>query len=264
MAAFFKTVDYRLEQLRFELREDPTSRIFFKLGEHLRREGEIDEAIEVLRNGLSQHPRYVAAWVSLGRALHDKGDAADAVVAFSKALELDPENGVAARSAGEAAIANGDWIEAVKNLKRARGIMPQDDALDERIVFVEERLDELGMLEVKAPDTSVEATPAHVPAEDPEAEEIFVVDEAGGAGPEENANDVFETTWDEPGSAADEVVIEEPEVFAETPESVDEIEAEGEEPLILSEETDFEIVSDDSSEDAVIRHRFDGGRGATK
>ena len=97
-------MDYRLEQLRFELREDPSSRIFFKLGEFLRKEGELDEAIEVLRTGIKQHPRYVAAWVSLGRAQLDNGDADGAREALDRALQLDPENAVAARAMGEAAI----------------------------------------------------------------------------------------------------------------------------------------------------------------
>ena len=62
-------MDYRIEQLRYLLREDPSSRIFFQLGELLRREGDAAEAVEVLESGLERHPRYVAAWVSLGRVL---------------------------------------------------------------------------------------------------------------------------------------------------------------------------------------------------
>ncbi len=127
-------MDYRLEQLRFELREDPSSRIFFKLGEHLRREGELDEAVEILRRGLEEHPTYVSAWVSLGRALIDRGiESTEASTALGRALALDPENAVASRYAGEAAIANGEWVEAIKALKRARALSPHDEALDERI-----------------------------------------------------------------------------------------------------------------------------------
>ena len=58
-------MDYRLEQLRFQLREDPSSRLFFQLGELLRKEGRLEEAVGVLEEGLEKHPRYVAAWVSL-------------------------------------------------------------------------------------------------------------------------------------------------------------------------------------------------------
>ncbi len=153
-------MDYRLEQFRFELREDPSSRVFFKLGEHLRREGELQEAIAVLGNGLEQHPKYVAAWVSLGRALLDAGSSRQAAEALSRALALDPENAVASRFAGEAAIANTEWVEAIKALKRARALSAPDDTLDERILFVERHLAAIGQLQVAAPFARPTGTPA--------------------------------------------------------------------------------------------------------
>ena len=186
-------MDYRLEQLRFELREDPSSRIFFKLGEHLRREGEFDEAIEVLRDGLKQHARYVAAWVSLGRAQLENGDAEGAQASLERSLQIDPENAVAARAMGEAAIVNGDWVTAVKALKRARGLSPQDDALDERITFVEARLAELGLL--KKPALAVTNRPQAPPdsghGEGATGEEPFAVQSAGDTGQWDDADDVF-------------------------------------------------------------------------
>lgn len=186
-------MDYRLEQLRFELREDPSSRIFFKLGEHLRREGELGEAIDVLRTGLKEHGRYVAAWVSLGRAQLDNGDADGARDSLERALQLDPENAVAARAMGEAAIVSGNWVTAVKALKRARGLAPQDDALDERIAFVEARLAELGLLEEPAPATKNRAEAPAKGEQSAEAtgEEPFAVQSAGDTGAWADANDVF-------------------------------------------------------------------------
>jgi len=186
-------MDYRLEQLRFELREDPSSRSFFKLGEHLRREGQLDEAIEVLRAGLEEHDRYVAAWVSLGRAQLDNGDAENAQISLERSLQLDPENAVASRAMGEAAIVNDDWLTAVKALKRARGLSPQDDSLDERIAFVEEHLDELGLLK-KAPPVVNFWTEASVDggqSGDATREEPFAVQSAGDTGMWDDANDVF-------------------------------------------------------------------------
>jgi Flp pilus assembly protein TadD len=186
-------MDYRLEQLRFELREDPSSRIFFKLGEYLRREGELDEAIEVLRTGLKEHDRYVAAWVSLGRAQLDNGDAEGAQISLEQSLQLDPENAVAARAMGEAAIVNGDWVTAVKALKRARGLSPQDDALDERITFVEARLAELGLLKEPASANNIrtEAPAESGRSEEAPGEEPFAVQSGGDTGVWDDANDVF-------------------------------------------------------------------------
>jgi Flp pilus assembly protein TadD len=240
-------MDYRLEQLRFELQEDPSSRVFFKLGEHLRRVGEVDEAVEVLRSGVESHPHYVSAWVSLGRALHDQGDTEGAWQAFSRALELDPENGVAARCAGEAAIANGQWIEAVKNLKRARGMMPQDETLDERIAFVEERLEELGMLEIRP---QVEEGAEEAPAE--EFSDVDADADAGNLGDHEGdpvvgPDDVFETGWEEDQEIADPTearVIDDEDVAVPT-----EVPAPGEpeEDLVAPEEPEIEFIVDDGT-----------------
>lgn len=179
-------MDYLVEQLRFELREDPSSRVFFRLGEHLRREGELEEAVGILRAGVAHHPRYVAAWVSLGRALLESGDDREASEALARALELDPENGVAARHAGEAAIAGGEWVAAIKALKRARALSGQDDALDARILFVEQRLAENGQLEVPTPaPRRAGPQPAAVP------ERVFPVDDAA-SGAHRAVGDVFE------------------------------------------------------------------------
>lgn len=180
-------MDYLVEQLRFELREDPSSRVFFRLGEHLRREGELAEAVEILRAGLAHHPRYVAAWVSLGRALLGNGDDRGATEALARALELDPENGVAARHAGEAAIAGGEWVQAIKALKRARALSGQDDALDERILFVERQLAENGQLEVPTP------APRRVSAPPPAAAERVFPFEDADSGVHVVEEDVFST-----------------------------------------------------------------------
>ena len=188
-------MDYRLEQFRFELREDPSSRSFFKLGECLRREDELDEAVQTLRAGLKLHPGYIAAWVSLGRALLAGGKNIGAAEALAQALELDPDNAVAALFAGEAAIANEEWVEAVKTLKRARGLTPQDDALDERIAFVENKLAGLGLLEQPKPIAPAKPAPPPVPVETGAAGEPFAVQTAGDTGEWEDANDVFAAGW---------------------------------------------------------------------
>jgi len=140
-------MDYRIEQLRYLLREDASSRIFFQLGELLRREGDAEEAVRVLQKGLERHPRYVAAWVSLGRSFRDLDSLAEAEHAFETALEIDRENPVAARLLGETAAERGDWLQAVKALKLTRALAGGDDELDAQIARVEERLDEDGRLE---------------------------------------------------------------------------------------------------------------------
>ena len=253
-------MDYRLEQLRFELREDPSSRIFFKLGEFLRREGELDEAIEVLRTGLKKHDRYVAAWVSLGRAQLDNGDAEGARVALERALQLDPENAVAARAMGEAAIVNAEWLTAVKALKRARGLAPQDDALDERITFVEAQLAELGLLK-EPPSGAGDQAEAHTAGDQDDAagEEPFAVRPGGDTGQWDDAGDVFAAGWveEKPATEAGEAAEDRetmPEVAAETSEDSGSFAP----PLPLTEDDVAAMVSGegpvDMAEPAVVVH----------
>ena len=130
-------MDERIIELRAELREDPTSRLFYQLGELLRREEAHEEAVRVLRAGLAHHPRYVAAWVALGRSLSTLERHAEAEEACAEALELDPENAVAARMIGESAAARGDLARAVKALELARVLAPRDPDLEELIAEVE-------------------------------------------------------------------------------------------------------------------------------
>jgi hypothetical protein len=140
-------MDYRIEQLRYLLREDPSSRIFYQLGELLRREGEAAQAVEVLKTGLERHPRYVAAWVCLGRSQRDLHALEEAASAFRTALEIDRENPVAARLLGETAIEQKDWLGAVKALKLSRALSGADEGLDAEIAMVESHLDDDGRLE---------------------------------------------------------------------------------------------------------------------
>jgi len=222
-------MDYRLEQFRFELREDPSSRSFFKLGECLRREDELDEAVQTLRAGLKLHPGYIAAWVSLGRALLAGGKSIGAAEALAQALELDPDNAVAALFAGEAAIANEEWVEAVKNLKRARGLTPQDDTLDERIVFVEGKLAGLGLLEKPKPMPVAKSEPPPVPVETGAGGEPFAVQTAGDTGEWEDANDVFAAGW-----------VDDEDVASLTADDAQEPVPEE----IAAEENDFDVIDE--------------------
>jgi len=212
-------MDYRLEQLRFQLREDPSSRLFFQLGELLRKEGRLEEAVGVLEEGLEKHPRYVAAWVSLGRALLTQGEHERAEEVLGRALELDPENGVAARVVGEAAIARGEWLQAVKALKLARGLSPRDAALDERIRFVEVRLGERGELEeIPARDHSRAPEPGVfvLSSDDP-----FAAGSPGDTGVWAYSGDVFQAGWveeEEPEPEPEPEPEEEPEEPEPEPE----------------------------------------------
>ena len=135
-------MNYRIEQLRYQLREDPSSRAFLRLAALLREEGETTEAIDVLRRGLEHHPRSLAAWLALGRALADSSDAAGADDAFDRAHALDPGNAEAAQAVAESAMARDDWQAAAVLLEPVRGLAADDAALAALVDRVDARIAE--------------------------------------------------------------------------------------------------------------------------
>jgi tetratricopeptide (TPR) repeat protein len=215
-------MDYRIQQLRYQLREDPASRYFFQLGELLRKQGELDEAAEILERGLEIHPRYVAAWVALGRTRQSAGDLVTAEEAFARALELDPEHGVAARLIGETAMARGDEIRAVTAFKLARALLGPDSELEERIADLETRtlIHGEALTDPPAASDAVEAPfaepdpPPNEPAAEPDV--FFVEEDPAEAGdPFDLASD--EDPWRPRPGVDDIVAVGDDDPFAVVP-----------------------------------------------
>ena len=119
----------KIEELRFRLKTDPKSRLFYQLAEELRKAGHTVEAEQVLRSGLAVYPTYLAAWVSLGRVLREQKNDGAAVEALTKAMQLDPGNVVAARLLADAYRNLGENVEAIKKYKLVLALMPGDEEL---------------------------------------------------------------------------------------------------------------------------------------
>jgi tetratricopeptide (TPR) repeat protein len=127
----------KIEELRFRIKTDPKSRLFFPLAEELRKVTAYSEAESVLRTGLEHHPTYLSAWVSLGRVLRDAKNEPAAIEALTKALQLDPGNVVAARLLADSYLANGEKLEALKKYKLVHALMPSDEGLESLIAQIE-------------------------------------------------------------------------------------------------------------------------------
>jgi tetratricopeptide (TPR) repeat protein len=230
-------MNYRIEQLRFLLREDPSSRVFYQLAELLRKEGQLTEAVEILRQGLDRHPRYLAAWVSLGRAQMGLESTVEAEGAFQRALDLDPQNAVAARMMGETAMALKDWPRATKALKLARELAPSDLSLNEKIEFVELQMS--GGVESPLDSASRAGRPDQVREEAairaPEvislsAEDPFAMSSASDTGVWRLTQEVFATEEDASGEEAATLPADflESETLISEAEDEDEVETEPE------------------------------------
>src|ERR1700694_3477209 len=138
----------KIEELRFRVKTDPKSRLFYPLAEELRRVKRFDEAEQVLRAGLIHHAAYLSAWVSLGRVLRDQEKHRDAVEALMKALAIDPGNVVVARLLADTYLDLGDRVEAIKKYKLVRALLPADEELAGVIAQIERELKPIAPLEV--------------------------------------------------------------------------------------------------------------------
>ncbi len=130
----------KIEELRFRLKADPKSRLFYPLAEELRKVSQFAEAEQVLRTGLTHHSTYLSAWASLGRVLRELGKNREAVDALSKALQLDPGNVVAARLLADAYLALGEKVEAIKKYKLVHALLPSDEQVEEIISTLDAEL----------------------------------------------------------------------------------------------------------------------------
>lgn len=91
----------RIEELRRRVQADPTSIAFAALAEEYRRAGRYEDAIEVCRTGLTRHPAYLSARVTLGRALVELNQLDEAKMELDQVLSIAPENLAAIRALAE-------------------------------------------------------------------------------------------------------------------------------------------------------------------
>jgi tetratricopeptide (TPR) repeat protein len=162
----------KIEELRFKLKADPKSRLFYPLAEELRKIGQPAEAEQVLRAGLTTHATYLSAWVVLGRVLREQGKHADAVAALSQALNLDRGNVVAARLLAESYLALGEKVEAIKKYKLVAALMPGDEETEAIIHRLQGEISGIAVspVSVASPEPSPpESAPAPTPPPPPAA-----------------------------------------------------------------------------------------------
>jgi tetratricopeptide (TPR) repeat protein len=123
-----------LERLRTVARSNPRSTAFVALAHALSDNGHDDEAEEVCRKGLLQHPRLVTAQVALGRALIGRGRRSEAKEVLVNAARSNPEHGEAFRWLGHLILQDGDADRARILLEYAEELMPSDARVAELLV----------------------------------------------------------------------------------------------------------------------------------
>jgi tetratricopeptide (TPR) repeat protein len=114
----------RIEDLRKRIEKEPGSRLFAQLAEELRKDGELEDAIRVAREGLQKHPNYPSARMTLGRALLDTGDWAAARTEFELVLKSAADNILASRYLAECLENLGDRDGAIARYKSTLAMAP--------------------------------------------------------------------------------------------------------------------------------------------
>ncbi|MBI5847097.1 MAG: tetratricopeptide repeat protein [Nitrospirae bacterium] len=116
-----------IEKLREKFDKDPNSKLFLPLAEEYRKEGMLEEAIDVLQKGLEKHVTYTSARVLLGKTYLEKGMMDEARKEFEGVIKIVPDNLFAHKKLAEVYRDTGETDLAIKAYKAILKLNPMDE-----------------------------------------------------------------------------------------------------------------------------------------
>lgn len=122
-----------IARLSERFNKDPTSRIFVQLADAYRKNKMIDEALDVLNQGIEHHPNYPLAHLIRGKCLFDTHNYNQAKEAFEKTISLDPQNVVAYRMLAQTCAFLRDDEGLISAYKGILAIDPHDATAKEKL-----------------------------------------------------------------------------------------------------------------------------------
>ena len=122
--------------LSSQLAQDPDSLVFLRLGELLRRKGQLEAAHRVALTGLERHPHLADAHDLYARVLADKRDYERAFDEWDMALRIAPTHVGALKGLAFLYFTVGDLAQAVAHLEAARRAAPDDPAIVQALAAV--------------------------------------------------------------------------------------------------------------------------------
>ncbi len=125
-----------LERLKEKVRRDPNSRLFISLADLYRKEGMLEEAVQVLTDGLERQPDYMSARVALGKIYLEENRLDSALTEFSLVAKAIPENLFAQRKLADIYM----MMEDAERAKTALETVVRLNPLDKEAVEALERL----------------------------------------------------------------------------------------------------------------------------
>jgi tetratricopeptide (TPR) repeat protein len=165
-----------IQRLEDQSAAHPGSLLFARLADLLRKSGELDRALTVVEEGLTQHPDYLSAHIVHARTLEDMGRQVQAAAAYRGVLELDGQNLVALRALARMADTSGDREGAAEWYGRLLVLDPRNEEAE---AALERLVGEAG------PEATPDVEPG--PAADPEPEDVaeFEPEDVGELEPED-------------------------------------------------------------------------------
>jgi tetratricopeptide (TPR) repeat protein len=137
----------RIDDLRRRVQKDPASIAFAQLAEEHRRAAQYQESVEVCRAGLTVHPTYLSARVTLGRSLLELGQLDEARVELETVFKSAPENLAAIRGVAEICHSQGALADALKYYKSALAIARNDPELEQTVTDLSQKIAPQGRAE---------------------------------------------------------------------------------------------------------------------
>lgn len=154
-----------IRALSAQLAQDPHSLVFLRLGEALRRKGQLDAALRVAMNGLERHPHLADAHDLYARVLTDKHDYERAFDEWDMAVRIAPNHTGALKGLAFLYFKVGDLAQAEAHLEVARKVEPDDPTILQAIEMVR------GGASPPAPEPSAAPSP---PPQSPSLDEARV------------------------------------------------------------------------------------------
>src|SRR5882724_5938022 len=125
-----------IRALSAQLAQDPQSLVFLRLGEALRRKGQLEAAMRVATNGLERHPHLADAHDLYARILTDKHDYERAFDEWDMAVRIAPHHTGALKGLAFLYFKVGDLAQAEAHLEQARKVEPDDPSIDQAIAMM--------------------------------------------------------------------------------------------------------------------------------
>src|SRR6059036_1711058 len=125
-----------IRALSAQLAQDPQSLVFLRLGEALRRKGQLDAALRVAANGLERHPHLADAHDLYARILTDKHDYERAFDEWDMAVRIAPHHTGALKGLAFLYFKVGDVEQAEAHLAAAKRVEPDDPTLEQAFEMI--------------------------------------------------------------------------------------------------------------------------------